>query len=154
MFKHLAPIPAIPPSHSGTSANKHRQTSGAARSWSTGAGPSRKRFLIVSTLLAHSCSKMLTQAAFSGSQTLHSWMTLIRISYAFRIRVSEREKIVYDKLFQHHLSPGQATATQTAWPRLLLGSSCWPLTPSLQKGCLNFIPRTPPKQTRWDKNDA
>lgn len=69
-------------------------------------------------------------------------MTLIRIGYAFRIRVNEREKIVYDKLFQHHLSPGQATATQTTWPGLLLCSSCWPLTLSLQKGCLNFIPRT------------
>lgn len=71
-------------------------------------------------------------------------MTLIRIGYAFRIRVNEQEKIVYDKLFQHHLSRGQATATQTTWPGLLLCSSCWPLTPSLQKGCLSCIPRTSP----------
>ena len=49
-------------------------------------------------------------------------MTLIRIGYAFRIRVSEREKIVCDKLFQHRLSPGQATATQSTWPGLLLGT--------------------------------
>lgn len=76
-------------------------------------------------------------------------MTLIRIGYAFRIRVNEREKIVYDKLFQHHLSPGQATATQTTWPGLLLCSSCWPLTPSLQKGCLNCIPCTSPMKTSF-----
>lgn len=79
-------------------------------------------------------------------------MTLIRIGYAFRIRVNEQEKIVYDKLFQHHLSRGQATATQTTWPGLLLCSSCWPLTGSLRKGCLNCIPRTSPVQSSHNSN--